>query len=59
MPSGECSPRYAAKKLDVHIDTIYRWCHEGRLAYRKTIAGRYRLKKSEIFLLWRESKKAS
>lgn len=39
---GEVSPRWAAKVLGVDVQTIWRWCRDGVLQYRRPELGRRR-----------------
>lgn len=52
---GEYTPRRAARLLGVHLETIYRWCHDcvdgnpSKLkAVRRSITGRFYIPAQEV-----------
>jgi excisionase family DNA binding protein len=45
---GEVSPRWAAKKLGVSIQTVWRWCRDGELERRRDASRKYWLKRDEV-----------
>lgn len=36
---GKCSPAKAARILDVHVNTVYNWCHAAENGERSRLSG--------------------
>lgn len=61
MPSGLLSPNQVAKKLGVHVGTVYRWLERdvrGRRLKSCRVGGRRKISEEDLdFYLWADSPK--
>jgi len=61
---GELRARHAAKLLGVRIETMYRWCRDGRIEARIDLTGHYFVSRELIDQIlrdprsWREKRRS-
>jgi excisionase family DNA binding protein len=64
LHEGELRARRAAKILGVKLETMYRWCREGRIAARTDPTGHYFVNRCLVDQIlsdprsWREKRRA-